>query len=156
MNEHSPTPRAVVEAYLTAFATRDPARIGPFIDDNVEWTIAGPVDVLPFCGLHHGKAAMLDVTGRRIPAVLRVFEVLRESVVIDGDRMAAMTKVKARRAPDDRVISYRVAHFVEFRAGKVVRNVSLLDSFDAVEQVIGHSLHIHDGPSLADGDFVAV
>lgn len=156
MNDQCPTPRSVIEAYMAAFATRDTTRISPFLAEDVEWIISGPVDVLPFCGAHHGKATALDLTSRRIPAVLKVFDAVREASVIDGDQAATLTRVKARRASDGRVISYRVAHFVRFQDGKVIRNLSLLDSFDAVEQVIGHSLGVRDGAPPADGDLISV
>ena len=156
MNDHSPLPRAVAEAYLTAFATRDPEKIAPFIDDDVVWTISGPVDVLPFCGVHQGKATVLDLSGRRIPSVLKVFHVAHESCVIDGNHVATLTRLSARRPEDGRVISYRCAHFIQFRNGKVIENLSLLDSFDAVEQVLGHSLDVHDSPATQPGEVVAV
>ena len=54
-------PRPVVHAFYQALASRDPARIAPFIDDDVRWTIVGPVDVLRFCGERRGKAAVLSV-----------------------------------------------------------------------------------------------
>ncbi len=49
-------PRALVEAFYRTYATRDAGRIAEFLDDDVMWTISGPVDVLPFCGTHRGKA----------------------------------------------------------------------------------------------------
>ena len=48
----------------------------------------------------------------------------------------------ARREADGRVISYRVANFVRFRDGKIVENLSLIDSFDAVEQVLGRPIEV--------------
>lgn len=156
MTDHSPVPRAVAEAYLAAFATRDPEKIAPFIDDEVVWTISGPVDVLPFCGVHHGKATVLDLAGRRIPSVMKIFHVVQESCVIDGDQVATLTRLSARRPLDGRVISYRVAHFVRFRNGKVIENLSLLDSFDAVEQVLGHPLDVHESPTAQPSELVAV
>ena len=60
-------------------------------------------------------------------------------------------------AHDGRVISYRLAHFIAFRDGKVVENLSLIDSFDAVEQVLGHPLAPHGRhKSAGTGDLVAV
>ncbi|HEY5379206.1 MAG TPA: hypothetical protein VIJ78_06660, partial [Pseudolabrys sp.] len=60
------------------------------------------------------------------------------------------------RSTDGRVISYRLAHFLHFRDGKIVENLSLIDSFDAVEQVLGHPLAVHEAPPLAaeDGELV--
>jgi ketosteroid isomerase-like protein len=132
--------RSVVDAFYKAYANRDAKAVAQFIDDNVEWTISGPVDVLPFCGTHHGKAAVLDVIERLVPSVFRVFSFVAESILVDGDQVATLNRLAAKRTGDDRVISYRLAHFMRFRDDKVVENLSLIDSFDAVEQVLGHSL----------------
>jgi hypothetical protein len=53
--------------------------------------------------------------------------------------------MSGRRRDDGRIISYRLAHFLRFRDGKMIENVSLIDSFDAAEQILGHPLDVHDG-----------
>ena len=121
----------------------------------MEWTISGPVDVLPFCGTRHGKAAVLDLIERLVPEVFRVYSFVPDAMLVDGDRVATLNRLSARSS-DGRVISYRLAHFLRFRDGKVVENISLIDSFDAVEQVLGHPLALHDGQMADVGDLVAV
>lgn len=150
-------PRALVEAFYRAYATRDVKKVAEFIDDDVEWTISGPVELLPFCGTHSGKAAVLDLIGRRVPEVFRVFSFTPESVLVDGDRASTLTRQLARRTDDGRVISFRVANFIRFRDGMVVENLSLLDTFDAVEQVLGYPIgHQLGRGGLADGDLIAI
>jgi ketosteroid isomerase-like protein len=144
-----PVSRSVVEAFYKAYASRDAAKVGQFLADNVEWTISGPVDLLPFCGTRHGKAAVLDFIDRLVPEVFRVFSFVPDVILIDGERVATLNRLSAR-ATDGRIISYRLAHFMRFEDGKVVENVSLIDSFDAVEQVLGHPLNIPEGPAHAN------
>ncbi|MBI3704834.1 MAG: nuclear transport factor 2 family protein [Rhizobiales bacterium] len=153
MNE--PVTRAMVEAFYKAYAERDADKIGHFLADDVEWSISGPVDVLPFCGTRHGKAAVLDMVGRLIPEVFRIFNFVPDAILVDGDQAATLSRLTARSG-DGRVISYRLAHFVRFRDGKIVRNVSIIDSFDAVEQVLGHPLELHEGERREAGDLIAV
>jgi ketosteroid isomerase-like protein len=147
---------ADIEAFFKAYAARDPAAVAAFLHDDVTWTISGPVDVLPFCGTHRGKAGVLDLIGRQVPAVLRVFSFVQDSVVKDGDQVAMLSRLSARVAADNRVISYRVANFFRFHNGKVIDNLSLLDSFDAVEQVLGHPLPVHDDSPPLAGEVVAI
>ena len=137
--------RAVVDAFYKAYTERDVEKIAPFIDDEVEWTISGPVDILPFCGKRHGKAAVLDLIERLVPAVFRVTGFVPDTIVVEGDRVATLNRLWATRGDHGRVISYRLAHFMRFRDGKVIENLSLIDSFDAVEQVLGHSLDVRRG-----------
>jgi ketosteroid isomerase-like protein len=147
-------PRAVVEAFYEAYAARDIDRIVPFLDEDVDWTISGPVDVLPFCGRHRGKQAVLDMMQRAVPEIFDIYRFVVDTMVIDGDRAATFNRLSAR-VGDGRVISYQLAHFMRFRAGKVVENLSLIDSFDAAEQVLGHSLAVEAGEG-AEGEMVAV
>jgi len=149
-------PRVLVEAFYAAYATRDAAKIAAFLDDDVEWTISGPVDYLRFCGTHRGKAAVLDLIGQQVPAVLRVSSFVADAILVDGDRVATLSRQTSRRAVDGRVISYRVANFMRFRDGRLVENLSLLDSFDAVEQVLGRPLAVRDGALVDRGNLVAV
>ena len=148
--------RAVAEAFYSAYAARDLEKVGEYLADDVAWTISGPVDLLRFCGTRHGKAAVLDLMGRLVPEVFRVFSFVPDTMLVDGDRVATLNRLSARRSSDGRVISYRLAHFMRFRDGKVVENVSLLDSFDAVEQVIGHPLAVHAGCLADRGNLIAV
>ncbi len=153
----NPVPRSVVEAFYKVYAARDADKIAEFLDDDVKWTISGPVDFLPFCGTHRGKADVLDLIKRQIPQVLRTFSFVPDAILIDGDQVAMLNRQSARRTADGRVISYRVANFIRFRDGKVVENVSLLDTFDAVEQVLGRAIAVHDSrhPPV-EGDLIAV
>ena len=146
----------LAEAYFKAFASRDPQAFGVFLHDQVVWTISGPVDVIPYCGVHRGKAAVIDIMARRAPKVLRHVSVTREKFLVDGNRGAALTRLTARLAGDGRRVSYRVANFFRFQNGKVIENVSLLDSFDAAEQVLGHAIEVGDAPPLADDDIAMI
>jgi ketosteroid isomerase-like protein len=150
-----PVPRQVAEAFYRAYAARDVAAVEEFLDDDVEWTISGPVDLLPFCGMHQGKTAVRDLIERQVPEIFRVFSFVPDAMLIDGDRVATLNRLSAKRSCDGRVISYRLAHFTRFRSGKIVEHLSLIDSFDAVEQVLGRALAA-DLDQPGEGDLVAV
>jgi ketosteroid isomerase-like protein len=151
-----PVPRAVVEAFYKAFAERDFKKVEEFLDDDVEWSISGPVDVLPFCGTRRGKSAVLDLIGRLVPEIFINRSFMRAALLVDGDRAATLNRLSATRRDDGRVISYRVAHFIRFCGGKVIEYISIIDSFDAAEQLLGHSIAVDDGDPQTEGDLVAV
>lgn len=150
------TDPSLIEAYFEAFASRDPAAFGAYLHDDVVWTISGPIDVIPYCGTHRGKAAVVDVMARRARDVLGAVKVTREKFLIDGNRGAALTRLTGRLADNSRTVSYRVVNFFRFQDGKVIENISLMDSFDAAEQVLGHALEVGDAPPLADDNIVAI
>lgn len=148
--------RAVVDAFYQAYVTHDTERLAPLLHDDIEWTISGPVDVLSFCGVRRGKAAVLDLAGKVVPGIYRVIDFTQQSILVDGDHAASLNRISGRRCADGRTISYRLAHFMHFKDGLVLSIVSLIDSFDAVEQMLGHSLAVkHEGATTV-GDLVAV
>jgi ketosteroid isomerase-like protein len=150
-------PRSVVDAFYEAYATRDAEKVAKFLHDDVEWTISGPVDYLQFCGTHRGKAAVVELIKHKVPQVLRVVSFVPESILVDGDKVAMLNRQSAKRSGDGRVIIFRVANFMRFQDEKLIENLSLIDTFDAVEQVLGFPLAVHSRrTTLVDGDLVAV
>jgi ketosteroid isomerase-like protein len=147
-------PRSLVEAFYRAYAARDHDTVADFLDDDVNWTISGPVDLLRFCGTRHGKAAALDMMARVVPQVFRIFSFVHEAILIDGDRVASLNRLSATLG--ERVVSYRLAHHLRFRDGKIVEMLSLIDSFDAVQQVLGRPFATSDRIAADEGDLVAV
>lgn len=147
---------AFAEAYFNAFASRNPAKFAPFLHDEVVWTISGPIDVFPYCGMHRGKAAVIDIMARQAPKVIRDVKVVRDKFLVEGNRGAALTRLTAHVVADGRTVSYRVANFFRFQDGKVIENVSLMDSFDAAEQLLGHVIEVGDAPPLADDNLIAI
>jgi ketosteroid isomerase-like protein len=148
--------RAVVDDFFKVYSARDPQKLEAFLHDDVVWTISGPVDVLSYCGTHRGKAAVLDLILRVVPSLFRVTSHTQESVLVEGNQVAMLNRRSAQRTADGRVISYRVANFIRFQDGKVIQNLTLLDSFDAVEQVLGHPLVVQEGRAFDSGNVVAL
>ena len=68
--KNSPVPRAVVEAFYRALADRDMDTLASYLDDDVVWTISGPVDILPFCGQRVGKDGVMKLLMQDSPAFL--------------------------------------------------------------------------------------
>lgn len=149
-------PRPVVDAFCRAYAARDVNKIADFLHDEVQWSISGPVDLLPFCGTWRSRPVVLDLIGRMVPGVIRFTSFVPYSSVVEADQLAMLNRQTGVRAEDGRVISFRVANFMRFRDDKVIQNVSLLDSFDAVEQVLGHPLAANERAGAGGGDLVAV
>jgi ketosteroid isomerase-like protein len=152
-----PVSRHVVETFYEAFragcAARDLTCIAPYVHNDVEWTISGPVEILPFCGTHRGKQAVLDMIGRVVPRVFQVTGFLREELLVDGDRACALSRIAGEQRETGATISFRLAQFVRFCGGKVINYRSLIDSFDAAEQVLGRHIALapNGKPDLIGG-----
>ncbi len=118
--------------------------------------ISGPVDLMPFCGERRGKQAVLDMVARIAPRQFAVVSFTPELVLIDGERASTLCRATGQRAANGRTIGWRVAQFMRFRDQKIVEYCSVIDSFDAAEQVLGHSIELEAGELVAQRDAVAV
>jgi ketosteroid isomerase-like protein len=142
--------RPLVEAFYRAFAMHDPARLAPFLHDSVVWIVVGPVDLLPTCGERRGKAAVLELFGTIGPQLFKITNFEPEILIVDKDRSATLARVTGIK--DGRVISYRVTQFLRFRGKKVIECRAVLDSYHAVEQVIGRPLSAAEDTELLVND----
>ena len=111
------------------------------IDEDVDWAIYGPIDMFPFFGARHGKAAVLEVI-RQIADNVRVHRFDRESIMLGADAASSMIRYSLTALDSSKPISLRIAHFAQFRAGKLFNIRVLVDSFDLVEQTLGHPIHL--------------
>jgi ketosteroid isomerase-like protein len=157
-NRMQPVSRSTVQAFYEAYVSLDSTRIEAFLDDDVDWMISGPVDVLAFCGQHRGKAAVTELFDRRFPLKNTGFE--PQALLVDGDRAALLFVLSGVAGEHKRKISYRVAHFMRFRDDRVIEFRSIIDSFDAAEQVLGHAINVSQQETVSDltatGDLIAV
>jgi ketosteroid isomerase-like protein len=144
----SPVPRPAVEAFYQAYISRDPQRIGALLDDDVEWEIAGPVEVMQVCGHWRGKAAVIDHFARVVPQVIDFKCLDIEHLLVDGDRSAMFGRISSVHRRSGRRISHRVAHIARYRDGKVVYFRVINDSLDAAEQFIGHEIDLTGPPDV--------
>jgi ketosteroid isomerase-like protein len=145
---------ALVDAFFAAYATRDSVQIAPFLDENVEWAVTGPIDLLPFCGEHNGKQAVMALFDNSVPAVFDDLRAVRDQTLIDGDRVAVLIRLFATQRGSGRPVSYRTAQFYRFRAGKIVTFRAVFDSFNAAEQV--HGQPFQTANSAERGDVVVL
>jgi ketosteroid isomerase-like protein len=111
------------------------------IDEDVDWAIYGPIDMFPFLGARRGKAAVMEVI-RQVAENVRVHRFERETVMLGADSASSMLRYSLTSLDSNKPISLRLAHFAQFRHGRL-RNIRvLLDSFDLVEQALGQSIHL--------------
>lgn len=149
-------PREVVEAFYRAYISRDAQRIGAMIDDDVEWLVAGPVEVMQVCGYWRGKAAVIERFATQIPKIIRFKGLDIESLLVDGDSSAMFGRVSCVHIASERSICHRVAHLVRYRNDKVVSHRVINDSLDAAEQYVGHQIALTGEDAATYDDLVAV
>jgi ketosteroid isomerase-like protein len=128
-------------AFHHAINERQRDELETLIDEDVDWTFYGPIDMFPFFGARHGKAAVLEVI-RQIADNIRVHRFDRESILLGTESAASMLRYSLTMLDANKPISVRLAHFAQFKAGRLSSIRILADTFDLVEQALGHPIHL--------------
>jgi ketosteroid isomerase-like protein len=118
-----------------AINERQFSEIDPLIDEDVDWTIHGPVELFPFFGSRRGKAAVLDVI-RQIADTVRVHRFDRETIVLGVEQAASMLRCSLTMLDTNKPARVRVAHFVQFKDGRLSSMRMLVDSYELIEQAL--------------------
>ena len=116
-------------------------QIEALIDDDVQWSIHGPIEMFPFLGARRGKAAVLEVI-RQISEKVRVHRFDRESIMLGVDTAASMMRYSLTGLDSNKPIRLRLAHFVQFREGRLFSLRMLVDTYELIEQALGRPLHL--------------
>ncbi len=132
--------RDVVDAFYSAYLSRDPHAIADMCDDDVEWCNAGPAEIMQFCGVWRGKQAIIERFANLLPGIVRFKNLTMDSLLVDGDTSAMFGKLSCVHIATGRAICYRVAHLARYRDGKLLSLRVLNDTLDAAEQYVGHPI----------------
>ena len=107
-----------------AINERQPVDLDALLDEDVDWAMYGPIDMYPFFGSRRGKAAVVEV------------------IMLGTDSAASMMRYSLTALDSNKPISLRIAHFAQFRAGRLTNFRVLVDTFDLVEQTVGYPIHL--------------
>src|ERR1043166_9677872 len=118
-----------------AINERQFAEIEPLIDEDVDWTIHGPVELFPYFGSRRGKAAGLEVI-RQIADKVRVHRFDRESIMLGVEQAASMLRYSLTVLDTNKPARLRLAHFAQFREGRLSSMRILVDSYELLGQAI--------------------
>ncbi len=111
------------------------------IDEDVDWAIYGPVELFPFLGARRGRDAVIEVI-RQIADNVRVHRFDRETIMLGVDSASSMLRYSLTALDSNKPFSLRIAHFAQFKSGKLTNLRVLVDTFDLVEQTVGYPIHL--------------
>jgi ketosteroid isomerase-like protein len=133
--------RALVRDLYDAYERRDLERVAAFIHDDIDWVMYAPASLFSFAGPRRGRMAVLGAMAE-IAGRFSVEGYKREIVVVEGDRAALVSDVTFKQRATGRILRFRAANFLRFQDGRVIEFREFIDTFDVVEQVLGHELKI--------------
>src|SRR5258708_13856799 len=108
-------------------------------DEDSDSTTYAPMELFPNLGHKPGKdwvAEMIRTQKKRYSS--RKYEL--KFLSVDGDKVATIQQIVLRKRNDKRVVQLDVAEFFTLRGGRILVPPSFFDSFDFVQQVLGHDM----------------
>ena len=114
-------------------------------DDNVTMTSHAPVDIFPYLGRKQGKIAVAETMN----AAHATFEYLSYQpvfMVTEHADAAVIVLARLRQRATGRIIQLFIADFIRFDKGRIVELRQFMDSFDAVQQVLGREIFASKTP----------
>jgi hypothetical protein len=79
---------------------------------------------------------------RQVADNFRVHRFDRESIMLGVDSASSMMRYSLTALDSNKPISLRIAHFAQFKAGRLTNLRVLVDTFDLVEQTVGYPIHL--------------
>jgi ketosteroid isomerase-like protein len=125
--------------FLDAFYSGDSDAALACCDDEFDSITHAPIELFPHLGHKHGKnwiAEAIRTQQKRYST--RKYEI--KFIAVDGDKVATILHVSLRKRSDDRIVHLEAAEFFTLRGGRIIEHRSFFDSFDFVQQVLGHDL----------------
>jgi ketosteroid isomerase-like protein len=125
--------------FLDAFYSGDSDAALACCDDEFDSITHAPIELFPHLGHKHGKnwiAEAIRTQQKRYST--RKYEI--KFIAVDGDKVATILHVSLRKRSDDRIVHLETSEFFTFRGGRIIEHRSFFDSFDFVQQVLGHDL----------------
>ena len=108
-------------------------------DDEVTMTSHAPVDVFPYLGRQQGKTA-IAATMRAAHSNFEYLSYTPVFMVTEKETDAAIVLARLRQRTTNRIIQLFVADFFRLENGRIVELQEFMDSFDAVQQVLGREI----------------
>jgi ketosteroid isomerase-like protein len=133
--------RATVTALYDAYTRRDFENVAMLLGDDIDWIIYAPVDVFPFAGRRRCRKDVLTALAG-IAELYSIDSYKPEIIIVDGDRAAVMSDVSFVQRASGRTLRFKLANFLRFKDGKVVEFSEFMNTFDVVEQALGHFITV--------------
>lgn len=132
-----------IAAFYRAYITHNEVLLDAILHDDVEWLLTGPAEQFDLYGRRRGKREAIELITRIMPCYFQFADFEIEHLLVSGDHVAAYGQVRARQRETGRALCFRGAHFLRFADGQLISFRSIADTFDVVEQMIGHPININ-------------
>jgi uncharacterized protein len=133
--------RSRLQSLSSAYAQGKLEFVTNFLDEDIDFISYAPKSVFPCLGMQRGKAAV-EKSLETIHVHFEFHTYKPILMVVEADDAAVIIQARATQRATGRVIQLMFAQFLRFRNGHIVELREFMDSFDAVEQVLGREINL--------------
>lgn len=108
---------------------------------DAEFISYAPVDVFPYLGRRYGSQAIAAMM-KQVHAEFEYVAYQPIFMVVEKDDAAVIVMARLRQRSTGRMLAFLQAHFIRFRNDMIVELREFMDSFDAVQQILGREIDI--------------
>lgn len=132
-----------IYAVYEAFSIGNFDILSDMFDEQVDFESNAPIEVFPYLGRLLGRAAVI----RAVRAVHGEFEsivFIPLRIIIDGQSAGVIVSIQFKQRTTQRAVRLFAAHFLRFNDNRIVEYRAFLDTFEAVQQVLGRELDLQE------------
>jgi ketosteroid isomerase-like protein len=132
--------------FYQAFSDGRIDRLSELFDDNIDFVSNAPIEVFPYLGRRVGKAEVLKALSR-VHQEFDAIEFIPLKINIEAESAGLIVSIRLTQRSSGRRIRLFAAHFVQFRNYRISEYRAFLDTFEAVQQVLGREFDVSSGSS---------
>ena len=105
------------------------------LDEDIDFLSHAPADIFPYLGRCRGRDEVIK-TLSKVHERLEIITFWPITVLIDGSNAALTVVISVKERLTGRSAYFLAAHFLRFRDGRIVEYRAIIDSLDAVRQLV--------------------
>jgi ketosteroid isomerase-like protein len=129
-----------IAVFYRAYLMRDEALLQDILHDDVEWLLTGPAEQFDVYGRRRGKQDAIELITRIMPCYFQLIDYEIEHLLVNNDRVASYGQFRARQRETGRALCFRGSQFLRVADGQLISFRSIADTFDVIEQIVGHPI----------------
>jgi uncharacterized protein len=130
-----------IYAVYEVFSAGNFDTLSDMFDERVDFESNAPIEVFPYLGRVLGRAAVIKAL-RAVHAEFESIVFIPLRIIIDGQSAGVIVSIQLKQRTTQHAIRLFAAHFLRFSDNRIVEYRAFLDTFEAVQQVLGRELDL--------------
>jgi ketosteroid isomerase-like protein len=131
-----------IYAVYEAFSAGNFDILSEMFDEQVDFESNAPAEVFPYLGRLIGRAAVLKAL-RSVHGEFESIVFIPLRIIIDSQSAGVIVSIQLKQRTTQRAVRLFAAHFLRFHDNRIIEYRAFLDTFEAVQQVLGRELDLN-------------